>query len=141
VRAVRLRPLLVARVVSVAPGALLVALAPVVVGDGDFGAWRWPVGVLAVLAGIYLAVRAPGCEVVCDQRGVVVRGWLWTRTLPRKAVVEVTDFPAVRWRDGRGRVRWTPLGMFWTSSRMLPVFVAHSEEQVRRLRRWVRQRR
>jgi len=135
---VRLRPLVVARVVSVAPGVGLVVLAWVLVGDGALGGWRWPGGLLAVVAGAYLAVRAPGCEVVCDQRGVVVRGWLWTRTMPRRAVLEVTDFPAVRWRDGRGRPRWTPLSMLWTSSRMLPVFVAHSQEQVRRLRRWVR---
>ncbi|WP_299039167.1 hypothetical protein [uncultured Pseudokineococcus sp.] len=136
-----MRPLAVARVGNVTPGVSLVLLAWLLATDGDLGSWRWPAAVVAVPLGVYLAVRAPGCEVVCDQRGVVVRGWLWTRTVPRKAVVEVTDFPAVRWRDGRGRARWTPLSMFWTSPRMLPIFVDHSEHQVDRLRRWVRRRR
>jgi len=138
---VRLRTLAVSRAVNVAPGVGLVVLAWAMVLDGDLGVWRWPAAVLSISAGLYMAVRGPRAEVVCDERGVVVRGLLWTRAVPRRAVVEVTDFPALRWRDDRGRARWTPLTMFVSYPTLLPVHVRHSEEQVRRLRRWVHRRR
>jgi hypothetical protein len=61
---------------------------------------------------IYFPVRGYRMMVRVDADHVVIRGWWWTRTVPRTAVRTVTVFPALRWVDRAGRRRWSPLWMF-----------------------------
>lgn len=129
------------RVANTAPGAVLVVMGLVLWWDAAVAAWRWPLGIGAVALGLCVAVRGWRMEVVCEGGGVRVRGLLRTRVVPRGAVAEVSDWPAVRWTDATGRRRWTPLVMFATSPRMLRSAVRHHDEQVRRLRQWVHRRR
>jgi hypothetical protein len=49
--------------------------------------------------------------VLVSASSVVVRGWLWSRHIPREAILGVTDWPAIRWSSNR-RDRWTPLHAF-----------------------------
>lgn len=92
---------------------------------------------LAVLAVVVL-VRSPRLQVRCDSRGVTVRGVLWSRTIPRRAVVAVTDWPAVVWHDTRGRRRWTPISFLPVSGRVAGFVLRHDQREIARLRRWTR---
>jgi len=137
----RLRPLPVTRVANATPGLVLTAVGVALSLDVELAPWRWPLGVAAVVLGCYLAVRGPRAEVVCDSSNVRVRSLLRTRVVARAAVLEVSDWSALRWSDSSGRRRWTPLVMFAITPRMLRSAVHHHREQVKRLRRWVHLRR
>ncbi|MBC3761830.1 hypothetical protein ACUN7V_17085 [Quadrisphaera oryzae] len=90
---------------------------------------------LAVLAVVVL-VRSPRLQVRCDSRGVTVHGILWSRTIPRHAVVAVTDWPAVTWRDADGRRRWTPITFLPISGRVAGFVLRHNQNEIARLRTW-----
>jgi hypothetical protein len=74
---------------------------------------------VVAVASAVIAVRGFRMAVVIDSQSVVVQGWLWSRTIRRRAVYDVTEFPALRWTDGSSHRRWTPILMFMTSSRGL----------------------
>jgi membrane-bound ClpP family serine protease len=93
------------------PGAVLVAfgLAGLVVGEGAAKA----AGVLAVI-GIILAVRGYQLAVETHNDSVTVCGMLRTRVIPRTAITQITDYPAIVWTDRAGKKRWTPVLAFLT---------------------------
>src|SRR5262249_46534807 len=74
--------------------------------DSSWVALAWFISVF------YFPVRGYRMMVKVDADQVVIRGWWWTRKVPRTAVHTVTVFPALRWIDRAGRVRWSPLWMF-----------------------------
>ena len=76
-------------------------------------------------------------SVECSNGQVRVRGLFLTRVVPRAAVDEVTDFPALVWRDGRGRHRWTPIVFLMDSSRSPTRFRQENASSLVRLRRWI----
>jgi hypothetical protein len=130
---VKLRPLLVSRVASAVPGAGIV-----VAGVGTFSGGTPALcagGIVgSVLVGVLLAVRGFRLGVDCRDDVVIVRGLVWNRRIPRRAVAAVTDFPALRWRDERGRIRWTPVIAFAELGGSIPVVARHNGVCVDRLR-------
>ncbi|MEU2236038.1 hypothetical protein [Streptomyces vietnamensis] len=92
--------------------------------------------VVAVLVCAVLAVRGFRAGVRCEGERLVVRGYAWTRVIPRAAVTEVTDFPAVRWTSPGGRRRWTPVVAFAEVSGELDGARACKRSNTARLRRW-----
>jgi hypothetical protein len=110
-----LRPLRITRAANVAPGIAVIAVGVVRGALASHAGVRAAV-VAVVVVGAWLAVRGYRIAVVVDSRSVTVRGLLWSRRVPRDAVLEVTRLAGLRWRDGRGRRRWTPLVMFMESS-------------------------
>ncbi|WP_043673230.1 hypothetical protein [Streptomyces xylophagus] len=95
---------------------------------------------LALLLSVTIAVRGYRAGVSCGNGELTVRGYLWTRTIPRSGIVEITDFPAVRWTDPRGRGRWSPLWVFRADSREIARSAASKNQDLAALRRWVRGR-
>jgi len=87
--------------------------------------------------GAVLVVRGWRVAVLCEQDEVTVRGFLRTRTIPRTAVVELTGFPALRWRSPGPLPGWTPILAFMGSSGVLARIQQHNDEQLRTLERWV----
>lgn len=134
-----LRPLLGARI-----GHALLGLVPAGIGVEiwqDEAVPPWLAATLApalVVLGARVAVRALRMGLTCRDGTARVRGLLLSRAVPRVAVTEVTDFPALRWQDATGRRRWTPLCFFGVTGGVLEAVRDHNSEQLGILRRWVR---
>ncbi|MEX0170958.1 hypothetical protein [Streptomyces sp. LMG1-1-1.1] len=95
------------------------------------------VAALVVLAGCgVLAVRGYRAGVRCEARRIAVRGYVWTRVIPREAVTGVTDLPAVRWTSPGGRRRWTPVTALAAVSGELGSVRSRKRGHTARLRRW-----
>ena len=89
----------------------LVALVPRAAGDGV----RLALVLAALAIGVTLAVRAVRCGVDCRPGRIIVRGYLWTRTIPLSDILTVhvsCAAPAVTWRDSRGAIRRTTIHAF-----------------------------
>ena len=91
-----------------------------------------------VVVGVLVAVRALRMGVTCRNGTARVRGLLLSRAVPRVAVAEITDFPALSWQDATGRRRWTPLSFFGATGGVLDSMRNHNSEQLDLLRLWVR---
>lgn len=134
---VRLRPGPLNRLANSSPGAVLVGfgLAALVVGDGAAKA----AGVLAVL-GIVLAVRGYRLAAETHHDSVTVYGMLRTRVIPRAAITQITDYPAIIWTDPAGRTRCSPVLAFLTPSGTLAGVAQHHTMCVNRLQQWAHPR-
>jgi hypothetical protein len=97
----------------------------------DLGIRVVMVAVMAV--GVWLSVRGSRMAVVVDPESVIVRGLLWSRHIRRDAVVEVTRLAGLRWRDGQGRRRWTPLVIFLESSGSIETSRRYNQARLREL--------
>jgi hypothetical protein len=98
-------------------------------------------GVFVAVMGAVLVVRGWRIAVLCEQRQVTVRGFLRTRTIARTAVIELTGFPALRWRSRGPLPGWTPIVAFMGSPGALAGIQQHNDEQLRTLERWLKHRR
>jgi hypothetical protein len=137
---VDLRPLLITRIANLVPG-LLLAFA---------GAMNWlerrsdlaAVAAAAALAlGSWLAFRGYRMGVRCESGVVHIRGMVWSRRIDVEWVLAVTDFPAVSWRAGSGRRRWSPIFAFFELDGLLPFVARHNAACIERLQAWDRHRR
>jgi hypothetical protein len=135
-----LRPLFITRLANSVPGAALCLFGLPLILDSSLGRWHVPAGLLAILAGMVLAVRGLRMAVSYVDGKVVVRGLFLTRTIPAGAVREVTDWPAVRWCTTGGRPRWTPVTAFMTPGGSLPSIRRHNAKTIQKLRRLLRLR-
>jgi hypothetical protein len=131
-----LRPLLITRIANAFPGLAVGLFAVAAVLDGDLGL-RSPLVVTGLVLGGFVAVRGYNLSVECAGQHVTVRGYLWTTTISRADIIEITDFPAVTWRSG-GRRRWSPLWALGAPARAFPAYQRHAALCVGRLRRWLR---
>ncbi|GIH11202.1 hypothetical protein Rhe02_92690 [Rhizocola hellebori] len=126
------RPLPVTRAACAVPGAMLIVLAPVIALTGWEGAI---LGLVSACGGVVLAVRGYRMGVTVQPDVVIVRGFLWNRTIPRRSLVEIADYPALIWRAESGRMRWTPLTAFMSDGSTLGRYRSHSETSLARLAR------
>ncbi|GAA2758435.1 hypothetical protein F4554_005523 [Actinopolymorpha rutila] len=133
-----LRPLVATRLANGALGLCVVVAAGGVFSE--FGPSLLGLVLTAACgsAGLVLAVRGYRSGVLCEHGRVTVRGFLWTRTIARSHIVEVTDFPAIRWQTESGRPRWTPITTLMVDSRQLPYVNTHNLRSIGELRRWTR---
>ena len=125
------------RVANTVPG-----LAVVIVGGSYFFSDESSLpeagAVVPVIGGALLAYRGFRLGVDCSSDVVVVRGLLRDRRVDRSAVVAVTDFPALRWRSGRRRLRWTPIIAFAQLGAVLSAVARHNDASIEQLRRLLR---
>ncbi|HEY5833720.1 hypothetical protein [Streptomyces sp.] len=92
----------------------------------------------ALVAFTALAVRGYRAGVVCGNGELTVRGWLWTRVIPRKSITGITDYPAVRWTDARGRNRWSPMWVLQPARGETARTTAAKRRHVAAIRHWAR---
>jgi hypothetical protein len=131
-----LRPRPVNRLANSMSGGALIGLGlALLVGDGPATA----AGLLALI-GIVLAVRGYRLSAETHNDSVTVCGMLRSRVIPRAAISQITDYPAIVWTDRAGKKRWTPVLAFLTPSRTLPGVAAHHAACLNRLRHWARRR-
>src|SRR4051812_40622458 len=135
----RLQPLPVARAGNATLGACVAVFGVLLVLDAAFAAARLA-GVVVAVMGAVRVVRGWRVAVLCEQGEVPVRGLLRTRSIPRTAVIELTGFPALRWRSPRPLPGWTPIVAFMRSPGVLAGIHQHNDEQLRRLERWLTRR-
>lgn len=135
-----LLPPLAARLANGCLGALGTAASAAYAAGAEGASALAAAGAVALGSG-WLAVRGYRLRVVCADGRVTVHGFLRTRVIPRAAVSEVTDLPAVKWTTASGRRRWTPVTALIGFSGELPGIARDKRRGLAELRRWVRRTR
>ncbi|ADB29428.1 hypothetical protein Kfla_0304 [Kribbella flavida DSM 17836] len=102
--------------------------------------WVPAVAVVVIAASGVLAVRAYRVGATYGPDGIEVRGYFRTRRIQRNQVTQVTDFPAVRWKDTNGKPRWTPISAFSGSSGQLRMIERHNAVCLALLQLWDEER-
>ncbi|MFZ7086870.1 hypothetical protein [Curtobacterium sp. RRHDQ10] len=128
-------------------GGLVAAMGVVVFG----AAYERPSDVLVFFPLIVIPALGIGAVLVrnalrlgvdCGDDGIVVRGLLWSRRIPWKAISAVSSDPAgewfmpvVTWRTVRGSRRLTPLTGFWVTNDPFGLVTGPARRGLRALRR------
>jgi hypothetical protein len=128
---------MVSRIANAVPGVAVLVVGGGLSLDGPV-ALSDPGVVVSVLVGVLLAVRGYRLRVDSRDDVVVVHGLLRSRRIPRAALTAVTSFPALRWRDGRGRTRWTPVIAFADFNGSIAVVEQHNQKCIDRLEELLR---
>lgn len=102
-----LRPAIVNRIANAGPGFILIVVGAAVFLEANLRIGAAGAAVSAL--GVVLLIRGFRMSVECRDGSLTVHGLLRSRAIARRAVTEVTDFPAIRWVDRSERRRWTPL--------------------------------
>jgi hypothetical protein len=124
------------RLANSMPGAVLISFGlAALVGEGPAVA----AGVLTLI-GFVIAVRGYRLGAQTHNDSVTVCGMLRSRAIPRTAITQITDYPAIVWTDRAGKQRWTPVLAFLTPSRTLPGVAEHHATCLKRLRQWLAER-
>ena len=92
---------------------------------------------LLVLAAI-LSIRFWRLSVTLYPDRAVVRGYLWSRTVRRDRVTEVSDLAWMVWTTAAGRRRRTPLTAVWVNGSALPRYAKHAAKCLQRAQMWAR---
>ena len=103
-----------------------------------------PIWLLApiLFAGAILSVQCYRMSVSCSPFVLVIRGMIVTRTIPRSAITSITGdshtIPLAKWRDKRGKDRWSPIFVFVTKARE-PSFTRRTKiAQLEKIQAWFR---
>jgi len=96
--------------------------------------------VAVTLLGVALGVRAWQYSVLLEPDRITVRGLLRTRVVRRDRIQRVDDFGWLIWSGDDGRLRRTPLTLFWDPSIWAPDrYHQHAASGLRRVQTWSRQ--
>ena len=87
--------------------------------------------------GVVLTVRWIRAGVVIHTDEITVRGYVWSRTIRRARITEVTARKWIRWTDRTGLERDTPLSIFWNERYPTPGMIAHNDRVVLEIAEWV----
>ena len=131
-----LRPLLITRVASMLPGAVVIGFGVEWWFDATAGAERLGAAVLAAV-GVTVAIRGHRLGVRYDSKTLTVRGMFRTRRISKSTIRGITVFPAIRWTTRSGRTMWTPIIAFAELGRVLPPVASRNEEAIEELDHWL----
>lgn len=100
-------------------GSLAAVFTAMIIVDHDDDVWLIGGGVGLILISLVIVLRTARVGVVCTEDALIVHGVLWSRRIPRDAIIDIDTEPHetfVIWK-GRGRLwRFTPLMMMWGGS-------------------------
>ena len=91
---------------------------------------------LIIAVNVALTTRWIRAGVIIHDDSITYRGYLWSRTISRHRIIEVTSAKALRWIDSRGTTRRTPLVAFWNIPRNTTGMDIHNDDVVLSIRRW-----
>lgn len=131
----RLSPSLQRRAVTAAYATFAALLSAAIATRSSGAVQIGAASVVAICA--WIAICAGRQAVLITDSNILVRGWLWSRRIPRHAVTGMTDWPAIRWSK-RGRDRWTPIHAFYQPG-PLPKFAPADRDNLARLRAVIRE--
>ena len=97
----------------------------------------WPATALIGGFLVYLGVRGALMRVACGSDRIRVRGLLYSRSIPIAQITSVTRFPALLWRSGAGRRRWTPMSALITGPSNPSSYRNASDDAVQWITLWV----
>jgi hypothetical protein len=137
-----LRTWLVTRIGILIPGGVvLTAAGSILFGQEPLRAGH--IIAVAVIAAptIYFVVRVIRAAVVLHDDRITIRGWWWSRTIPRDRVVRISDRGWLVWQTRSGREARSPLALFWNygDSRFVPL-ASHNWYALSRIRAWIERR-
>ena len=97
------------------------------------------VTVSAVLIGapIWLVLRSFLAGVDISDDTIVIRGWIWSRSIPKNRVTSLSRRRFIHWTTGTGKRRLTPLPMFWDHPSATHSMDVHNSAAVDEVRRWL----
>jgi hypothetical protein len=133
------RTWLVNRVGSLIPGGVVVTAAVVSLVEQDSVRIGHVIAFALITAPTaFLVVRAFRAAVVLRDDSMTIRGWWWSRSVPRDRVVRVSDGGWLIWRARDGREVRSPLAIFWNydDARFVPL-ASHNEQALATIRRWI----
>ena len=91
--------------------------------------------------GIILMVRGYRMGVRCSESEVVVFGLLHTQTIAKSAITsantDMAGFPSLSWQTNANSRRWTPIIVFWGTSREFHVVRLTKMRRLEQLRGWL----
>ncbi|MEV4349008.1 hypothetical protein AB0J83_31510 [Actinoplanes sp. NPDC049596] len=103
------------------------------VWSSSSGIPRLAVTVLFPVIGFIACLRGWQMRVVVERGVIVVYGFFRKRMIGVGQVERLTSYPALRWRDSRGRARWTPVWIFADNPRWPMTWRRYNQAQLRRL--------
>jgi hypothetical protein len=121
------------------PGLLIAMIAWPVWIELHLDSWvRWVLICTSVVTGSALALRGYLVGVTCLGDRATVHGYFRTRTIRRRQITELTDFPAIVWQDEAGQKRWSPIVAFMEDTQSLRRHQQHTKDCIKRLKRWIK---
>lgn len=140
-RTVVLRPLLATRIAcqAVPLGFLYVALIAVR-AMAIPGSWTALAFIASAGMAVLFGVRSWRQSVTLAPDRIVVRGFLWSRTVSRDRVTGVSDFGWLVWTDARARKFLSPLTVFWIVPGALHRYSEHAARGLQRTQMWARKK-
>jgi hypothetical protein len=93
--------------------------------------------VLFIGVPLWLVVRSFRAGVKCEDRRLLIRGWFWSRTIPKDQILRVTNRKFVEWTSKRGAKRYSPLLMFWTWPRSYGSLDSYNSDALMTVTRWI----
>jgi hypothetical protein len=111
-RRVYLRPVLISRLASTAPGLTVIIVSVGPIWSVRDVATRWVTLGIVVALGATLAWRGYRVGAECRGDVIVVRNFLRSRAIPIGSVRDVTAHGVIQWESPRGRPRRTRMWAF-----------------------------
>ena len=135
-----LKPLLVNRVLNAVGWLLIISLPIGALLESELSGKVLGAVLFGVL-GVFLAVRGyrAGASYGADE--IVIRGFIYSRRIPKVRITQITEFPAVRWTREDGKARWSPIFAFYTGGQVIPSVERHNAVMIQRLQDWDDRRR
>lgn len=96
------------------------------------------VGLVFVGVPIWLIVRSIRASVECTDERLVIRGWIWSRSIPRADVTSVSSRRFIHWNSPSGSNRLTPLPLFWDFPTSWTSMDIYNEEAITCVNRWLK---
>jgi hypothetical protein len=93
--------------------------------------------VLFIGVPLWLVIRSFRAGVKCEDHRLLIRGWFWSRTIPKEQIVCVTNRKFVEWTSKRGTKRYSPLLMFWTWPRSYDSLDSYNSDALTTVSRWI----
>ncbi|NYF10973.1 hypothetical protein HDC94_002129 [Leifsonia sp. AK011] len=128
------------RPAALIPGALFVWGAVALFVEDGFP-WDALMGfALLATVGVILSLRLWRMCVMLHENRIVVRGFFWSRTIPRERVLRVSNFGWLISRTRSGRPWATPIAVFWNFGSVPLWFESHNAAALIRISRWIERR-
>jgi hypothetical protein len=123
---------------SFVSGGILIACGLSIVSDPTNSPNLFAV-LLFVAVPLWLVIRSLRASVECTSEKILVRGWIWSRLIPRSHITSLSSgWRVIHWTSRSGSKRLTPLPMFWDFPNATYSMDQHNAEAIAEVQRWIR---
>jgi len=95
--------------------------------------------VLLIFVGVplWLVIRSFRAGVRLSDDRMLIRGWFWSRSIPRDRIVGLTPRKFVEWTSETGSTRLSPLTVFWTWPNSWGLFDSYNGGAFEKINHWI----